>query len=295
MTSNSAGHPIVVGVDGSSSALHAARWAANEAALRRVPLRLVHCIPVSAVALIGSFEALKAEGPRYLAQAAAAVCQACPEVDLHGEVHDGDPVPVLVDLSQAARLMVVGSRGFGGFSGVLAGSVAVGLVTCGHSPVAVIRGRTPEETPPTAGPIVVGVDGSPASEAAIALAFEEASFRHVELVAVHTWIDYSPDYSSDYAHQFLIDWDKVETEEQKLLAQRLAGWQEKYPDVGVQRVVTRDRPVHHLLKRAAHAQLLIVGSRGRGGIRGMLLGSTSQALIYHAPCPLIVARPMATS
>jgi len=139
---------------------------------------------------------------------------------------------------------------------------------------------------------VVGVDGSPTSEAAIAMAFEEASLRNVDLVAVHAWTDFSSDYSYAYAHQFLMDWNRVETEEQELLAQRLAGWQEKYPDVMVHRAVTRDRPVHHLLEHAAQAQLLVVGSRGRGGFSGMLLGSTSQALIYHAPCPLLVVRPV---
>lgn len=102
------------------------------------------------------------------------------------------------------------------------------------------------------------------------------------------------DYSDTYARQFRSNWNRIETEEQELLAQRLAGWQEKYPDVTVNRVVARDRPVRHLLDDAAEAQLLVVGNRGRGRISGMLLSSTSQALIYHAPCPLLVVRPLTT-
>lgn len=301
MTINIVGHPIVVGVDGSASALHAAGWAANEAARRGVPLRLVHGVDVSVsiaadVGRLGAstnfFEVLESDGRGRLAEAEAMVRQAHPQLEVAIDLLSGHPVPLLIDLSQTACMMVLGSRGLGGFSGILAGSTAVSLVTHGHCPVAVVRGRAPDEAPPTQGPVVVGVDGSPASEAAIAMAFEETSWRNVDLVAVHTWIDFSSDYSYAYAHHFIVDWNRIETEEQELLAQRLAGWQEKYPDVTVRRVITRARPVHHLLEHAAEAQLLVVGSRGRGGIAGMLLGSTSQALIYHSPCPLLVVRPI---
>jgi nucleotide-binding universal stress UspA family protein len=284
-------HPIVVGIDGSASALHAADWAAQEAALRRAPLRLVHGVPLGAVGYSGSFEAQEAQGRRYVTQAAAAVSRVWPEVDLDIEVYNGDPVPVLVELSRHARLVVVGSGGRR-FGGLLAGSTAVALARHGHCPLAVLRGPVPERAAARQEPVVVGVDGSPTSEAALALAFEEASLRNLDLVAVHTWIDFSSDYSSAYARQFITDWERIETEEHELLAQRLAGWREHYPDVTVQRVVTRDRPAHHLLEHATHAQLLVVGSRGRGALSGMVLGSTSQALIYHAPCPLLIARPI---
>jgi nucleotide-binding universal stress UspA family protein len=158
----------------------------------------------------------------------------------------------------------------------------------------VIRGRSPDEASPSRGAVVVGVDGSPAGESALAMAFDEASWRGADLIAVHTWIEFYSDSSSASAGQFLVDWDALETCERELLAERMAGWQEKYPDVEVRRVVTRDRPVRCLLEHAADAQLLVVGSRGRGGLSGMLLGSTSQALMYHAPCPLLVVRPAAT-
>jgi nucleotide-binding universal stress UspA family protein len=93
-----------------------------------------------------------------------------------------------------------------------------------------------------------------------------------------------------YASRLRVDWDEVEEQQRQLLAQRLAGWQEKYPDVAVDRRVVRERPAKALLDAARDAQLLVVGSRGRGGFAGMLLGSTSQALVYHSPCPLAVVR-----
>lgn len=290
-TSKIVGHPIVVGVDGSVSALHAVRWAAEEAALRRVPLCLTHSVPLSASGHVGNVEAAEAQGLQDVTQAQEEVRERHPEVTVDVEVHSGDPVPVLVDLSQHARLLVVGSRGLGKFGGILAGSTAIALARHGHCPIAVIPGPAPEQAVARQGPVVVGVDGSPTSEVAIGLAFEEASLRNLDLVVLHTWIDFSSEYDYAYARQFVTGWEEIETEEQELLAQRLAGWQEKYPDVTVKRVVTPDRPVPHLLEQAAHAQLLVVGSRGRSALSGALLGSTSQALIYHSPCPLLIARP----
>jgi nucleotide-binding universal stress UspA family protein len=130
-------------------------------------------------------------------------------------------VPVLIEESGNARLIVLGSRGLGGFSGILVGSTAVALVVHGHCPVAVIRGTKPGEAPPFHGPVVVGVDGSPASDSALAMAFDEASWRGADLVAVHTWLEFSSDSADAYARQFLVDWDAIETRERELLAQRL--------------------------------------------------------------------------
>jgi nucleotide-binding universal stress UspA family protein len=173
---------------------------------------------------------------------------------------------------------------------MLAGSTAVSLAAHAHCPVAVIRTPGPDQPSSAGGPVVAGVDGSPTSDAVLQIAFDQASVRGADLVAVHTWTEFSSDSEYAYAHQFIVDWDAIDTREQELLAERMAGWQERYPDVAVRRVVSRDRPVRCLLEQAADARLLVIGSRGRGGFTGMLLGSTSQALIYHAPCPLIVTR-----
>ena len=134
--------------------------------------------------------------------------------------------------------------------------------------------------------MVVGVDGSPTSEAATAFAFEAASLRRVPLVAVHVWRDVLVDATMAP----LLDWDVIDSDEREVLAERLAGWSEKYPDVPVRRLVARDRPARALVEESGRAQLVVVGSRGRGGFHGLLLGSVSQALLHHAHCPVAVVR-----
>lgn len=288
MNTNVVGRPIVVGVDGSDSAHHAARWAADGAALRRLPLRLVTAVQAPIPTYTGKvvidpyfMDQMRDEARQSLADTRERLASTHPGLDVDTTVLTGPHVPKLIEASRDAHLMVLGSRGLGGFTGALVGSTAVALAAHGHCPVTVVRGT------PSDGPVVVGVDGSPASETAVALAFEEASVHGTDLIVVHTWLDYY-DYAT--TREFVLDWDTAATGERELLAERLAGWQEKYPDVSVHRVVLRDRPVRALLEQATHARLLVVGSRGRGGFAGMLLGSTSEALIYHAPCPLLIAR-----
>lgn len=289
--SSAAGRAIVTGFDGSESARHAAFWAADEARRRGVALRLVTAVhmPVAGypapVSLITDFtEELAVHARAALDALRAELLRANDGLEIATAVHVGLANPVLIKESADAVLVVLGSRGLGGFSGVLVGSTAVALSAHGHCPVAVVRAGPPD------GPVVVGVDGSPASEVAVAQAFEEASLRGADLVAVHVWSDYTSEGSYAAASLFVADWDQIEAQEHEILAERLAGWQEKYPDVPVRRVVVHDRPVRALLEQAKDARLLVVGSRGRGGFGGMLLGSTSQALVYHAPCPLLVCR-----
>jgi nucleotide-binding universal stress UspA family protein len=288
---------IVVGVDGSTSALHAALWAADEAAQRHLRLRLVYANNEFSFGATGGlappqsfFDAMQTAGFQLLADAESAIREVHPDLDIAVNLQTAAPVPSLLAQTEDALLLVLGSRGTGGFRGILVGSTAVALVAHGDCPVAVIRGATEDAAPPAEGPVVVGVDGSPTSDAAIATAFDEASWRGAGLVAVHAWSE----YASDHVRFQALDEgrEQVEQMENELLAQRLAGWQEKYPDVAVRRVVTSGRPVEQLLDQAAGAQLMVVGSRGNGGFSGMLLGSTSQALIRHATCPLLVVRPV---
>lgn len=293
MSDSVAGLPVVAGVDGSESALAAARWAADEAARKRVPLRLVSVVHVPvASGYVGDaglsvdlLDGLQAESLRMLDEARSTLVTRQPDLDVTTAVLVGPPIPALVEESGAARLVVVGSRGMGGFRGMLVGSTAVALASRGQCPVAVIRGGGRED-----GPVLVGVDGSPASDAAVALAFEEASLRRAELVALHTWLEHASDPAYLAAVEPALNWDRLSERGMESLAERLAGCAERYPDVTVTRRVTRGRPIVNLLAAAADAQLLLVGSRGRGTFAGVLLGSTSQALVYHAPCPLIVAR-----
>ncbi|MFE9746702.1 universal stress protein [Saccharothrix saharensis] len=281
--------PIVVGVDGSQSALTAVRWAAEEAARHRVPLALVHAyllpkrgypdVVVTSSQVRAAFED---QGRQWLETAAASVRDLVPDVGT--SVVAAQPAAAMIAASEGARLVVLGSRGLGGFLGMVVGSVAVAVATHGRSPVAVVRGPHP-----ATGPVVLGVDGSPAGETAIAQAFEAASVRDAPLTALLAWTPLLA--GTPYADKVRVHWDEVEEEQRQLLAQRLAGWQEEYPDVAVDRRVVRERATKALIDASRDAQLLVVGSRGRGGFAGLLLGSTSQALVYHASCPLMVVRP----
>ena len=192
-------------------------------------------------------------------------------------------VPALIDASKDAWMIVVGNARTGNVGPLLLGSVAAGLLHHAHCPVAVIRSGE-SAIPDSTAPVLLGIDGSPASEAATALAFDEASRRGVQLMALHVWSDVG-------VFPLLgMDWNERESQGQEMLAERLAGWQEQYPDVHVERLTFCDKPSRWLLQESERAQLVVVGSRGRGGFAGMLLGSVSSAVAQAAKVPVIVTR-----
>jgi nucleotide-binding universal stress UspA family protein len=279
--------PVVVGVDGSESALEAVRWAADEARRRETRLRVVHAYqiptgyPQGFVDVKMLHDALAAQGKEWLARAKEVAGEAAPGLTVEVAEVQAPAVPALEREAADAALLVLGSRGLGGFTGLVIGSTAVTLVTRATCPVVVVR------EPGRDGPVVVGVDGTPASEAAIAFAFAAASANDAELVAVHTWTDLLLEVAFA-ADREALDIARVAEEAHEVLGERLAGWQEQYPEVRVTREVVRDRASRALLRRAEGARLVVVGSRGRGGFRGLLLGSTSQHLLYHAACPVAV-------
>lgn len=285
--------PIVVGVDGSRTALEAVRWAACESRHRDTGLRLVDAVGMMPAPRPGDprvgvryREALLDEAADAVGAAAALAQRTVPGTDVVTEVVTGEPVASLVAESGRAPLVVLGNRGVGGVAAVLAGSVAVALAAHAYCPVVVVRGSANGGPVPMEGPVVVGADGSVDGAAALGFAFEAAAARRVQLVAVHAWRDtvadrVSPPPGGEAAFQ------------EENLAEWLAAWRARFPDVDVQRVVARDRPGRALLDRSAGAQLVVVGSRGRGALAGLVLGSVSQALLHHATCPVAVVRPPA--
>jgi nucleotide-binding universal stress UspA family protein len=283
---------IIVGVDGSAASNLAVRWAARESAFRSSPLRLVHVAAAPSVTYALTPVPVVPEdwqddlAKRVLADAVALVYHVSDEsgmpMHLAGtQTYHSAVTPTLIDLTRGAEMIVVGSRGMGAFRRGVLGSVSTALVQHAHCPVAVIHdGPVPADDDP----VVLGVDGSPASEAATAIAFQEAAQRGVDLVAVHAWSD------SKLLAVPGVDWSAMAADEEAVLAEQLAGMVEKYPDVTVRRVVVNDQPTRHLVEQSENAQLLVVGSRGRGGFAGMLLGSVSTALAHDVQIPLIVAR-----
>ena len=191
-------------------------------------------------------------------------------------------LPTLIDLSRQADMVVVGCRGQTAVARALLGSVSSGLVHHAQCPVVVIHDDDALAILSSQAPVVVGIDGSPASELATAIAFDEASFRGVDLVALHA--------RTDSDNSLSMEWSPLQSRAAEILAERLAGWQERYPDLTVHRRVVFDRPARHLLDESESAQLVVVGSHGRGGFTGMLLGSVSRAVVNSARIPVIVAR-----
>lgn len=289
---------IVCAVDGSDASKTAAKWAANTAVKRGIPLRLVssYSMPqfLYAEGMVPPqelYEDLEAETLEKIEEAKKVAVDFVPDVDVSHQIEEGSPIDMLLDLSEQCTMIVMGSRGLGGLSGMVMGSVSAAVVSHASCPVVVVRedNHVTEET--KYGPVVVGVDGSGVSQKAIENAFKEASARGAELIAVHTWMDMQVQASLAGLSAAQQQWQVVEEEQNALLGQRLAGWHERYPDVKVTKVVTRDRPVRALADASEGAQLLVVGSHGRGGFKGMLLGSTSRALLQAAPCPMMVVRP----
>ncbi|NNJ04429.1 universal stress protein [Streptomyces sp. PKU-MA01144] len=285
---------VVVGVDGSASALAAVEEAAREARWRRAALRVVHAFIWARMKVslgppsYGPPEGgLRNMADRLVAEAVERATATAPEVEVGSVVVPGEPLTVLETESQGAELMVVGSRGTGGFVGLLVGSTTVHLAAHGRCPVLVVR-----EAPRADGPVLVGVDGSPASEAAVDFAFAEAALRGADVLALHAWTSWNAplpppqDPSMPYAHP---PGAAAEAEE-RLLAAALAGRRETYPGVPVEHRAVRGDTRQALIEASGSARILVVGARGRGGFKGLLLGSVSQAMLHHAHCPVAVVR-----
>ena len=285
-------YAILVGVDGSDAATGAVRWAARAAAAEGLDLKVVGAYDAStsdyAPGLIipqDVVDAIRQDASDAVHAAADAAKEAAPGVTVATSIVDGDAARVLLELGKDAAMIVVGTRRLGSVKGLFLGSVSTSVAAHAHGRVTVVAAEGNPD-----GPVVVGVDGSPVSDAAVAEAFRQASLRNVPLRAVHTWTP----LDADALHGYGIGADEVARMTQdavEVLAERLAGYAQDYPDVTIERSVLPEEPAKALLDEAgADASLLVVGSRGRGGFRGLLLGSTSQKVMHHADCPVMVVR-----
>lgn len=258
---------VVVGVDGTQGSLDAVAWAAREAQLRDEPLRVVHAyfwplirMPRMATSL-GPVDGLRNHAAAIVQEAVDLARSVAPKIVVDVNLVTSFPLPLLIAESRSATLVVVGSEG------LMAGATVTRLVALAHAPVVVVRDV--ESAEDVRDHVLVGVDGSALSHAAVGVAFELASIHRCELLVLHA-----------YAHEA--------DEEEGVLAEALAGWPEKYPEVAVDCRTVRGQAAETLVRLSRHALLTVVGSRGRGGFAGLLLGSVSQSLVHHADSVVVV-------
>lgn len=265
--------PIVVGVDGSELSFEAATWAADEAVRRKAPLHL----------LITNDDPARAEYVGTALREAGTRCRArSPELDLTESVTTGHPVEELVNRSSTAQMTVLGSRGHGPVATALLGSVSKSVTEHSAGPVVIVRGKGA-----ASGPVVVGVDGSPYSTAALGFAFEAAQLRDAELLVLRAWHSAAEDYELDDSGTR----ERVQDLVERRLHEQVTGWAEKYPGVRIREVALRGHPVALLTDASKDAQLLVVGHRGIGGFEELLLGSVANGVVHHATGPVAVVRP----
>ncbi|MGK4585289.1 universal stress protein [Kitasatospora sp. HPMI-4] len=274
--------PVVFGVDVRHPELSALAWAADEAERRRAPLRMVHAEPPFRLGL-GGFEGVayrkpgRGPGEEALDEAAAFVTRRHPGLDVAAFVVEGVPAQVLCRQSEEAQLVVLGTRRLNRLEEFLSfGSVAVPVSA--QAACAVVVVPEPEHAACQSPYLVVGADGSPASEAAVDYAFETAAVRGADLQALWVW---EPTLL-DSANEVL-----VLQKCRRLLFEAITEREERYPDVTVSRRVVRGHPVEELARASEHALAVVVGRRGRGGFTGMRLGSVPHGLLHRAHCPVV--------
>jgi nucleotide-binding universal stress UspA family protein len=268
-----------VGVDGSTPSHAAVEWAAADARRRRLPLRLVHVCEQRR----GSAEGLKyCEGTL---EAAADRARAAGAQEVVSELLEGNVVEALLGQAVTGDCVVLGSRGVGGFAGLALGSV--GLAVAGHAEGPVVVVRAGAETAGH-GKIVVGDDGSDTAREALRYAVEQARARDATLLVVYAW---SQPMLATYGPQFTDLFTDTFDEDRDAAQERLDIWASEYPDVRFEGSQVRAHPVAALADASASAELVVVGSRGRGGFAAAVLGSVSHGLLHHAVCPVAVVRP----
>lgn len=258
---------IVVGVDFSGPSARAARWAAAEAVRRHVPLILLHST------------ALTESADVELDRLASSLRELHPDVDVTTRLTTLPAPQKLLDHDTPGTLIVVGASGMSALEQVFLGSVGRHVSQQASCPVVVVRGR--EHI--TGGPVVVGVDGSAVSADAVGFAFEEASLRQAALRVVHAWRGSGAGV------------DELAEDAQLTISETVGGWAEKFPDVQVDRRAFGGHPVDVLYGESMNAQLVVLGSHGRGRLARAVMGSVAHEAVSHALCPVAVVHPVAAS
>jgi nucleotide-binding universal stress UspA family protein len=291
---NTTRKPVVAGLDRSRQGWAAVEYAADLAGRRNLPLVLVHAYEPSQYAVRPSagftpnVEGVVRNAAQRLVDDALDVLSTFhPDLEVKPRLRAGSAVELLLEESERAHTVVVGSRGTGGFADLVVGSTTLHVAGHARCPVVAVPGPSLDAEPRSG--VVVGVDGSELSEMAIGYAFEEASSLRQPLSAVHVWHD-ATHSGLGVAMPLLHEPVSRMQEERVALAESMAGWQEKFPDVAVDSQVVFAHPVPALLAAAVRARLLVVGSRGRGSVSSVVLGSVSHGVLHRATCPVAVVR-----
>ncbi|GAA1010134.1 universal stress protein [Acrocarpospora pleiomorpha] len=281
---------IVVGVDGSPASLAAVEWATDDAVRTRAALRIVFVLDrypyeITRFPDHNLGDQLARGAARILDKAEQTALARSPGIAFTREIIEGRPAEVLRELAAGAAELVVGTRGMGGFARAILGSVSSHVAGHAPGPVVVVN-RLPETT---RGEVVVGVDDSPACRPALAYAFEQARLRGSAVRALHAW--QVPVHA--FAPEISYDMDEIRTAQHAVVTGLLDRYREEYPDVKVIEDVHSAHPVEALVDASGGADLLVVGSHGRGALGAVVLGSVSRGVLHHARCPVAVVRPRA--
>lgn len=285
---------VVVGVDATEGSIEAMRWAAHEAARRGLGLHVMTCteLPIAVEAgMVGSggytgrtMEALVHDQEEINVRAVALARTFGLGIEVSGETVLGSPAYAILSATQPGDIVVVGATSHPGRMADLLGSVATVVAHRAKGPVVVVHGTGRRDT--SLSRILVGVDGSPGSEAAIDWATAEAVSCGAELVLVHGWVY---PYAST-RHALREPRDEMRLDAMRTLDASAQRVRDAHPDLNCQSIISEEGPAKALIDAAANADLLVVGSRGRGGFSSMLLGSVSRTVLQHAPCPVAVIR-----
>lgn len=286
--------PVVVGIDGSDSAINAARWAGGVADKFGAPLHIVYALPTLGTNLTQTAAAMTAammsyqrdSADLYLKAAADAVRSDRPGLAVTTASVNEPADSALIAASRTAQLVVLGGKSVTPAAALLLGSVSLAVATRAECPVVAFRGDT---VAPGDGRVVVGVDDSPAAAAALAAAFAFADRFGASITAVRS-LSLTPPAEAGVTIPFLIDWEGLQAAELVSLAAAVEAENAKHPSVEAKCFVELQSPGKALLEHASDAQLVVVGTRGRGAVVGTLLGSTSLNMLHHSPVPVLICR-----